>query len=419
MQNTGLTKFNYDYFTLDAGWFGTSTVQIDEYGRPIPDPKLYPSAVNGNFSSFVQNVQKVSGMKVGLWYMAGAPKPAVEKNTPIKGTQYYIKDIITKDTYCPRWYPDWGYAVNHSHPAAQAWYDSLVELWDSWGVELIKLDCVFAEDESLNHRLDIISLHHSFSQIQRNVVFSLSPGGFTNISVLYDISQYVSMARVTDDFWDTWELYMNEGGGGGDSSGYSHWDAARDLVSAVRSTAPTFWIDLDMLPLGRIGHPGSPCTDAGPGCPRQDRYTQNEKQAIITLWALVQSPFILGGDPTVPNKFVEGILMNENILQMITEITGSHEAMRVNGTGGHYIVWQGDSKLSTDQFIAVFNLLNASQDVQFPWSEFGVFPSCTSTGTKIVDLWTNQALDCSPNFVTSLPQHAVSLLRVKNFNPFE
>jgi len=288
----------------------------------------------------------------------------------------------------------------------------LVELWDSWGINLIKLDCVFAEDESTNHRLDIIAFHHAFEKSKRDYVFSLSPGGFTNISVLYDISQYVSMARVTDDFWDVWDLYMNEGGGGGYNSGYSHWDATRDLAAGIRSTSPTFWIDLDMLPLGRIGHPGSACTNEGPGCPRQDRFTTNEKQAVISLWALVQSPLILGGDPTVANPYVDGLLMNENVLQMIEEITGAHEAIRVNGTGGHYIVWQGDSKVSGDQFVGVFNLINSTQNVVFDWSDIGVYPSCMSTGTKIVDLWTNQELSCASNFVVSLEQHAVCLVRV-------
>jgi hypothetical protein len=374
---------------------------------------LYPSSVSNNsFASFVDNIKKISGMKVGLWYMAGVPKVSVEKNTPIKGTGYFMKDIATTSTYCPRWDPSWGYAVDHTHPGTQAWYDSLVELWDSWGIELIKLDCVFAEDESSNHRLDIISFHHAFEKYERDFVFSLSPGGFANISVVEDISQYASMVRVTDDFWDIWQLYMNEGGGGGDKSGYSHWDAARDLVASVRSTSPTFWIDLDMLPLGRIGHFGSPCTPSGPGCPRQDRFTLNEKQAVLSLWALVQSPFILGGDPTVPNPLVNDLLMNENIIQMISDITGAHEAMRVNGTGGDYIVWQGESKRSGDHFVGVFNLRNSTQNVEFPWSQFGIYPTCSGSGTKIVDLWTNQGLDCGLNFMRSLAQHAVSLLRL-------
>lgn len=71
--------------------------------------------------------------------MAGVPGQAVQANAPIKGTSYTVKDIITPDTYCPRWKPDWGYQVNHNHPGAQAWYNSLVELWTSWGVDLIKV----------------------------------------------------------------------------------------------------------------------------------------------------------------------------------------------------------------------------------------------------------------------------------------
>jgi hypothetical protein len=114
--------------------------------------------------------------------MGGLPKVAVEKNLPIKGTNYTARDLFVNSTYCPRWDRSWGYNINHDHPAAQAWYDSLAELWADWELDIIKSDCINAMDESWAHRLDIIRMHDAFEGVDRDFVFSLSPGGFSNIS---------------------------------------------------------------------------------------------------------------------------------------------------------------------------------------------------------------------------------------------
>jgi hypothetical protein len=84
----------------------------------------------------------------------------------LQGTNFTVRDIATNTTYCPRWDRGWGYEIDHTHPAAQAWYDSLVELWSSWGVDLIKLDCVNAEDELAAHRMDIIRISAAMQEVR-------------------------------------------------------------------------------------------------------------------------------------------------------------------------------------------------------------------------------------------------------------
>lgn len=196
------SEAGYTYLTLDAGWFGD--IEVDAYGRPLPDATAYPSA--GPTSSFqplaeaVRAVKPSARLRFGLWYMGGIPAKTYDLNTPIKGTSYRARDLALNVTYCPRWDRHWGYAVNHSHPAAQAWYDSLVELWDSWTLDMVKIDCINAEDEARGHRRDIVRLSSAFERVaKRDVLFSLSPGGFSNISQLIGVRPYVSMARVTDE----------------------------------------------------------------------------------------------------------------------------------------------------------------------------------------------------------------------------
>ncbi len=43
-----------------------------------------------------------------------------------------------------------------------------MELWaDDWGIDLLKLDCVNAEDESANHRLDVIAISQALQGVDR------------------------------------------------------------------------------------------------------------------------------------------------------------------------------------------------------------------------------------------------------------
>lgn len=336
----------------------------------------------------------------------------------MQGTQYTVRDIATNTTYCPRWDKGWGYEVDHAHPAAQAWYNSLVELWSEWGIDLIKLDCVNAEDELYAHREDIISLSTAMSQSSNDFIFSLSPGGFANVSQMAELRPYVSMARATDDFWDTWSYYMDSGGGGGARSGFSHWDAARDLVTVVRNQAPTFWIDLDMLPFGRIGHPGQHCSEVGVGCARNSRYTLDESKSILTLWSLVQSPLLCGGDVRdgqLPSD-ISAALGHQGLHRMTLEIQTATEALRMNNTaktGDGYIVWWATTT-NTHQYVAVFNLVPATKSYSIRWLDIGIVPPPSSGSVE--DVWTGEPLPHvgGGTLTASLEPHGVLLLQVGN-----
>lgn len=204
---------------------------------------------------------------------------------------------------------------------------------------------------------------------------------------------------------------MNKGGGGGYSSGYSHWNAARDLVAAVRNTAPTFYIDLDMLPFGRIGDPGcSSQSPVGPGCGRETRYTHAEQQSIFTLWSIVQAPMIAGADLTTADDWTRSLLTNAALRNMTEDIGTAWEAIRTNTTEAGFIAWQASSKTpSGQQYVAVFNLWNASQAIAVPWVDLGVtLPPATAW-----DLWAGRGMQIGRDFLSvTLGPHAVVLLAI-------
>ena len=81
--------------------------------------------------------------------MRGIPIQAVEANTPIKGTSYRARDIVNTDSRC-KWYFGF-YGIDMSKPGAQEYYDSLFELYESWGIDYVKADDllspIYAHDE--------------------------------------------------------------------------------------------------------------------------------------------------------------------------------------------------------------------------------------------------------------------------------
>lgn len=140
-----LQPYGYEYVVIDGGWYldgETGVWNIDEYGRPIPSVVKFPSSANGTgFKTIVDKVHEY-GLKFGIWAGRGINNHSLAKNTPIYGTDgIYAKDIVDYNLECP-----WAkalYGLNMSKNGSQEYYDSLYQLYNSWGVDFIKFDCVF------------------------------------------------------------------------------------------------------------------------------------------------------------------------------------------------------------------------------------------------------------------------------------
>jgi alpha-galactosidase len=114
----------YDVCSLDAGW----TANTDEYGRISYNSSKFDLPALGKYLHGLD-------LKMGVYVIPGVPCEAANKT--IKGTNLKVSDgwIGNNDAldYC-----DWDF----SKDGVQQWHDSLVDLWASWGVDMIKLDFV-------------------------------------------------------------------------------------------------------------------------------------------------------------------------------------------------------------------------------------------------------------------------------------
>lgn len=126
----------FEFVEMDGFWFSShieaNSESLDSYGRPCPGPDKYPS-LNCSLKPLA-DAAHAAGLKLGIWQLFGVPKGAVARKLPIFGTQFTAADIALEHAPNCGWAAWEGFAVNHSHPGAQAWYDSLASLWSEWGL---------------------------------------------------------------------------------------------------------------------------------------------------------------------------------------------------------------------------------------------------------------------------------------------
>eukprot|EP00729_Bicosta_minor_P001534 gene1534-18271_t len=215
---------------------------IDSNGRLLPAPDRWPV--------------HAMGMKFGIHIMRGISIAAIAAKSPVLGfPSVTAADIAnaSSSSLCPWW--KGVKSVNLSHPAGQAFYDSIYTQYSDWGVDFIKNDCVFGNqfvpDQIHAQAKSIRAVAAKTGKAA--IVYSLSPGGGFAEDTLHIqdlaplINKDVNMYRVTGDDWDTWDAVA------------SHFGVAARAAAASLIGAPGLegksWPDLDMLPFGFITSP--------------------------------------------------------------------------------------------------------------------------------------------------------------------
>ena len=145
---------------------------MDEYSRLIPAENKFPSAAGGKgFAPLAEYIHSL-GLKFGIHIMRGIPRQAVHNNTKIKGTDVRARQIAKRASIC-QWNTDM-YGVDPEKEGARAYYESLFELYASWGVDFIKCDDIARE---LPHEEEeMVMLSKALRGCGRDMVLSLSPG---------------------------------------------------------------------------------------------------------------------------------------------------------------------------------------------------------------------------------------------------
>jgi len=383
-----LAKYGWKYIIVDIQWYEPNAqghdyapgvpLTMDEYGRLQPAVNRFPSSANrAGFKPLADYIHG-KGLKFGIHIMRGIPRQAVEKNLPIKGTPHHAAEIADKDNAC-RWNPDmWG--VDTTKPGAQAYYDSLAELYASWGVDFIKADDMGSH---LYQPAEMKALSQAIRQTERPMVLSISPGP-APISEAEFFQKYAQMWRISDDFWDDWKLLRQQ------------FDLTRDWARFVGKNDT--WPDADMLPLGKL----RVTSKEGGGSPT--KFTPDEQQTVMTLWSIFRSPLIFGGDLPSNDAATTALITNEEVLEVDQHSSGGHQALE----RGNIRAWVAEGERQGERYVAVFNLGEAAETLHFAWSEVGI----TDSVVEVRDLWTHKPVGSVESVQASLRPHASAMFRV-------
>lgn len=378
MSTSGLVAAGYTYVNIDDFSYLDPATTVDSYGRWVTDPATFPGGM-APVASYVHGL----GEKFGMYLTPGIPVAAYQQNTPIEGTTYHARDIVS-DTSAYETNYNYGsgrmyyidYAKNPA--AAQAYLNSWADELASWGVDYVKIDGVGDGDIP-----DVAHWSQALNQTGRTIRLELSNS--LDVKNAATWQQDANGWRIDGDI----ECYC---GAGGSVYPLTSWSrvASRftDVVPWIGDGVPGGWNDLDSVEVGN----GS-----------DDGLTTDERRTQLTLWAIENSPLVLGTDLTHLDAGDLALLTDPEVLAVDQ---AGHPARPVDRTTQQQ-VWtapNGDGSYT----VALFNLSGGAASVGVDWPEVGF------SGTAAVrDLWARTDLGSfTGRFSTTLPAHGAALLRV-------
>jgi len=397
--------FGYNYFVIDGGWFGeyklvpgtiypnekhASDVHINEYGLVQPSKTYFPNGIK----PIIDRAHEL-GLKFGIHLMRGIPRKAVELNLPIKNTTYRARDIANTDSIC-NWC-HYNYGVDMDKPGAQEFYNSLIQQMADWGVDFVKAD------DLVPFPKEIIGFANAIENCNKEIVFSLSPGGHKR---LMDLPYYrrANMLRISSDIWDR---------GSDLDKGFESWKQYQG------TNCNGFFPDLDMIPFGQLMlmTPGDvykvedDARLAGFGFKRQCQLTQDQMYTFLTCRALAASPLFIGGDLPTMDAFSRKLLLDREML-----------ACNQNGIMGFQVsaqnnidIWITPDKIRPGKgWIGVFNRSNKSANVRLTKSDLALK---NQVNYRIFSIWDQQKFAFAGNKLSFvIPADGVKFIKYEEDN---
>jgi alpha-galactosidase len=389
-----LQRFSWQYVVVDEGWFaqhpenpaGHMDYTMSDDGRYTPAVDRFPSAAGGKGFGPLADWVHSQGLKFGIHIIRGIPREAVARNLRIAGSHFTAAEAADTSDTCA-WNSD-NYGLKNNK-AAQAYYDSLADLYAKWGVDYLKVDCIsrpWKADE-------IHMMHDAILRSGRPIVLSLSPGP-TPIQDADDAVRSAQLWRISDDMWDLWSKPTNAP---------EFPQALKNQFALLSQWNPEagagHWPDADMLPIGYLG------PSPGWGKPRQSRLTRDEVRTMITLWSIARSPLFIGTNLLKMDSFTESVLTNPDIIAVDQYAENNHPLFQK----GDIVVWTAAAPEQAGDYFAIFNLSDTPQPVNYSWQDLGV----QFGHFAVRDLWQRQELGRLDHIEATLPPHACKLYEIE------
>lgn len=395
-----LKPSGYEYFVLDAGWYrhydlkpgenwptdgDKKHLNIDEYGRYIPSKVLFPNGLK----PIIDYAHK-HGVKFGVHLMRGIPREAVEKNLPIKGTNYFARDIANVEDKC-----SWSvlnYGIDMDKPGAQEYYDSMLELLAGWGVDFIKYDDIVHKPK------EIIGVADAIEKTGRKIILSISPGD-DHYPKFFEVYHRADMIRMTRDIWDLKEDI---------DITFEQW--GKILPHAYKG----FWMDMDMIPFGhiRINHPLTlNKLETTRGYERMDNFSYAQKKTFLTQRAMAASPLFMGGALTTSPSIVFELITNTDMLECNQNGITGELVTRISDYRVKVDIWKTAHKSKENEgWLGVFNRNGYKELIKFNKEELGLDKEVSY---NLYDIWGKKIIEDTGTIVFEIPADDVIFIHYK------
>ena len=193
---------------------------------------------------------------------------------------------------------------------------------------------------------------------------------------------HANMWRITDDFWDRWDLLK---------------DMFYRCELWQSHVAPGCYPDCDMLPLGLLGK--------GFGQERPCGFTREEQRTMMTLWCLFGSPLMLGAEMTKLDEWTLSLLTNRDILGMLPPRCKPRQ-IRLDGREA---VWKALDQETGEGYVALFQLRDEEGAVRVEAQEFG----CRAQDV-LRELWSGEETRISEDGIlqAQIPAHGCRVYKL-------
>lgn len=357
-----LKDAGYEYIVIDDCW---SEKQRDSNGKLVPDHWKFPEGIKP-----VADYVHSKGLKFGMYSCAG---------THTCG----------------------GHPGSFEHEFDDA------ETFAEWGVDYLKYDYCYKPDyipgEILYKRMST-----ALRNCGRDIMFSACNWGNDNVYKWIRESG-AHLFRSTGDIQDNWEsikrLALSQIGSECYGGNFCHNDIDM-LVVGMHGGSNNEWINSTEQGVNVIA-------DSGETMPKLGGCTDEEYRTHFSLWAIMNSPLMIGCDIRRMTPATKEILTNKDVIAINQDIEcrGPYCIKQWNNPDNVFSLVK--PLANGDYAVGMFNFGDRAGEMSLQFWDIGL-PAASGRGLSVYDCWKHEELGTfTERFVTTVEPHGCAVLRAK------
>lgn len=357
-----LKDAGYEYIVIDDCW---SEKQRDSNGKLVPDHWKFPEGIKP-----VADYVHSKGLKFGMYSCAG---------THTCG----------------------GHPGSFEHEFDDA------ETFAEWGVDYLKYDYCYKPDhipgEILYKRMST-----ALRNCGRDIMFSACNWGNDNVYKWIRESG-AHLFRSTGDIQDNWEsikrLALSQIGNECYGGNFCHNDIDM-LVVGMHGGSNNEWINSTEQGVNVIA-------DSGETMPKLGGCTDEEYRTHFSLWAIMNSPLMIGCDIRHMTPATKEILTNKDVIAINQDIEcrGPYCIKQWNNPDNVFSLVK--PLANGDYAIGMFNFGDRAGEMSLQFWDIGL-TTASGRGLSVYDCWKHEELGTfTERFCTTVEPHGCVVLRAK------